>query len=171
MPTLKSKQFILRSYRDTDAKDIAKNINNLKVSRYMTHVPYPYSLKDAKAFLQRIKAKNKKGLKVSLAIAVGKEVVGGITLMAIAKGHKAEMGYWLAPKLWGRGIMSEAVKKVVKYAFGKLKLKRVCAYVMIPNKGSQKVLVKAGFKKEGLLKKHGRKDGKFLDMYIYGKTK
>ena len=85
--------------------------------------------------------------------------------------HNAEIGYWLSEQYWNNGIMTEAVKQMVKYGFNKLKLKKILALVVKSNRGSIKVLKKADFKQKSLLKKHFKKDNKIYDIVIFEKLK
>ncbi|KAJ1701258.1 hypothetical protein LUZ63_001037 [Rhynchospora breviuscula] len=80
----------------------------------------------------------------------------------------AELGYMLASQYWGRGIMTEAVKLVLGTIFGDMEgLERLEANVLVQNVGSQKVLEKAGFTKEGILKKYLILKGKISDIVMY----
>lgn len=170
MPTIKTKKFILRPPRLSDAASITKYIGDIRVSRNLSSVPYPYALKDAKQWLRK-KLKSTGDETLSLLIEIEKEAVGCISLERISKGHKAEMGYWLGRQHWGKGIMTEAVKAMTKLGFNKYKLKRIQAHVFISNKASARVLEKTGFKLEGLLKKAVKKNNKILDAYIFAKIK
>ena len=67
--------------------------------------------------------------------------------------------------------MTRALKEVVKIGFGKFKLNRIFAFVFVDNKGSQRVLEKAGFKFEGRLRKNLIKDKRSIDTLIYSKIK
>ncbi|KAJ4760388.1 Acyl-CoA N-acyltransferases (NAT) superfamily protein [Rhynchospora pubera] len=81
---------------------------------------------------------------------------------------RAELGYLLASQYWGRGIMTKAVKLVLGTIFGDMKgLERLEALVLVQNVGSQRVLEKAGFTKEGILKKYMIHKGKISDMVMY----
>lgn len=62
---------------------------------------------------------------------------------------QAEVGYWIGKKYWGQGYVSEAVKLILEFGFKKLKLHRIQARCFAVNKSSERVMVKAGFKKEG----------------------
>jgi len=106
---------------------------------------------------------------MNFVIDIKGEVAGSVGFNKI-EGYKAEVGYWLARKYWGRGIMTKAVKLVTQFGFKKLKLRRIYAFVFTSNKASMNVLKKAGFKIEGLLKKNAKKGGKFLDDYLFAKT-
>lgn len=166
-----TKKFTLRPFKKTDAKDVAKYINDKTIYNNTSHIPYPYKLKDAKEWLEKTIANyvKKKPRGFHFAIEIKKEVVGCVSLMEIQGGYKAEVGYWLARKYWGKGIMSEAVSELVNYGVKKFKLVRIYAYVFAHNKGSEKVLKKNKFKKEGYIRKGILKDGVMMDEILLAK--
>ena len=146
------------------------NINNKKIYRNALNIPYPYTLKDAKDWITKNlkERRRKKPSMINFAIDINGEVVGGIGLKKV-EGHKAEIGYWLAEKYWGQGIMTQAVKLVTGFGFKKLKLKRIYARAFSFNKASKRVLEKAGYKLEGILRKNTKKDNKFIDDYLFAR--
>ncbi|XP_040365750.1 uncharacterized N-acetyltransferase p20 [Rosa chinensis] len=82
--------------------------------------------------------------------------------------HKADIGYAISPKYWGQGIASEAVKTAVPQVFKDFPhLLRLQAFANSKNKASQRVLEKAGFQKEGLLRKYGCLKGEIIDLVVY----
>jgi RimJ/RimL family protein N-acetyltransferase len=170
---LKSKRFILRPFKKSDATAIAKHINNKNVERYLAALPYPYTLQHARDFIKKnlpnYKAKIPSGL--NLAIVINNEVCGGIGFHSIEYKHQAEMGYWLSQQYWGNGIMTKAVKLFTDFGFKKFKLVRIWAKVHTPNIGSKIVLERNGFKVEGILKKGIMKNNKYVDAYILAKVK
>ncbi|GKC32464.1 acyl-CoA N-acyltransferases superfamily protein [Tanacetum coccineum] len=84
------------------------------------------------------------------------------------KGHKAEIGYCLARKYWGQGITTQALKMSVKIVLKDFpEIVRLEAFADVENIGSQRVLEKAGFKKEGLLRKNTFIKGSFVDDFVY----
>jgi len=169
---LKGKRIILRKLKPSDASSIAKYANDKGVYRYTLRIPYPYKLKDAKDFIKITNKEWKKGTKYRFGIVFNKEVIGTISLEDIKQDHKkAELGYWIGRPFWGKGITSEAVHLILDFAFNDLKLNRISAYTFTPNKASQKVLLKNGFKKEGLVRENVQKDGKFYDDYVFGLLK
>ena len=169
---IQSKNFILRPYRKGDENDVVKNINDRAVSRFLSIVPYPYSRKDAKFWINKcLKGrKEKKKTAVRFAIEMNGKVIGAIDLSNIQK-HKAEIGYWLGRKYWNKGIISEAIRLITNFGFNKLKLKRIYATVFAGNRKSAGVLEKNGFKLEGLLIKDILKNGKLYDSHLYAKIK
>ena len=170
---IKSKKFILRPFKKGDEFSLAKNINNKKVIKNLLVLPFPYKLKDARYWVAKNleEYKKKEPAMIGFAIDIGGEIVGSVGIHKIAKSHQAEIGYWLAEQHWGNGIMTEAVKLITKFSFNELKLERVYAYAFSFNKASQRVLAKAGFKFEGILKKNSKKDNKFIDDYLFSKIK
>lgn len=172
MPTIRSKQFLLRPFRKGDEESLIKNINNKKIARNTSRIPYPYKKKDARFWINRnLKLqKKKKKTAINFAIDINGKVVGGIGFHKI-EAHKAELGYWLGENYWGQGIMTSAVKLVTKYGFAKLGLRRIYADVFPFNKASVKVLEKAGYKYEGRLRKNVLKDNKPMDHLLFAKVK
>lgn len=112
---IKRKNFSLRPYQISDVFDLAKNLNDRLISRNMSSVPYPYTIKDARKFINR-SIKNylkKKPANMALAIIINNELAGGINIQP--QKHMAGLGYWLARKYWGQGIMTEVVSATAKY--------------------------------------------------------
>lgn len=172
IPILYSKKFRLRAFKKGDEGSLIENINNKKIERNTSRIPYPYKSKDARFWINhnlKLRRKKKK-TEINFAVDIEGKVVGGIGLDKI-DGHKAEIGYWLGEKCWGQGIMTSAVKLVTRYAFTELGLKRVYAYVFLFNKASVRVLEKAGYKYEGKLRKHVLKNNKPIDHLLFAKIK
>lgn len=172
MTIIKSKSFSLRPFRKKDEKSLAENINNKKIYRNTFNIPYPYSLKDAKEWISKNlkEARRKRPKQINFVIDINGEVAGSVGFSKIG-GHKAEIGYWLAEKYWGKRIMTRAVKLITKFGFEKLKLRRIYAHVFSFNKASMRVLEKAGYKHEGILRKNIIKDGKFIDGFLFAKVR
>ena len=172
MVIIKTKKFVLRPFKKKDEASLTKNINNKKIYRNTLEIPYPYTLKDAKEWIKKNLKENrkKKPKEISFAIDINGDVIGGIALDKI-KDHQAEIDYWLTTKYWNKGIMTLAIRKVTKYGFDKLKLKRIYARVFPFNKASMKVLKKNGYKLEGILRKEIRKDKKLFDNHLFAKIR
>lgn len=169
MVTLQGPGFVLRPYRKGDAQSLQEHINDREIAKNTLRIPYPYTIKDARSWIATcLKGnKQKKPTSVNFALTVDDKVVGGIGLDAIHERHKAELGYWLGRKYWGQGMMTVAVRLMVDYGFQQLKLARIYAHVFPFNKASARVLEKAGFSYEGLLRANAVKDGKAHDELVY----
>ncbi len=115
-----------------------------------------------------VQAVEQHGEPVHFAIRTSdEELIGGCGFDGMTKGHRAEIGYWLAKPHWGQGIMASVVGKACEHAFVRWKLVRITAHVFHFNLASASVLEKNGFVFEGDLRKHYRKDGQFIDGKLY----
>jgi ribosomal-protein-alanine N-acetyltransferase len=96
-------------------------------------------------------------------------LVGGVTLGNVRHGvsQSGHIGYWVGEKYAGRGLMVEAVQLLVSFAFDTLKLHRIEAACIPDNARSIRVLEKAGFRREGLLRSYLRINGVWQDHYLY----
>lgn len=99
------------------------------------------------------------------------KMIGQISLYSIKRLPFASgfVGYSIDEQETGRGIGTEAVRLVNRFAFETVNLHRVEAYVSPRNGGSIKVLEKAGFQREGLLRELLFINGTWEDHYIYAK--
>ena len=158
---------IIRDWQVKDAPSIAKYANSRKIwINLRDSFPYPYSLQDAESFISHAIEADPRTI---FAIATQSEAIGSIGLMPGKDVHRftAEIGYWLAEPFWGKGIMTQAVKSMAEYAIQDLKLNRIFAEPYTTNPASARVLEKAGFKCEGILRSNVFKDAKVLDQFLY----
>ena len=148
-------------------------LNDKDIFDKTLRIPYPYSDEDADKFIGIVtEATARYGHPVHFAIRDGdNQLIGGCGFDGLSYGHRAEIGYWLAKQYWGQGIMTDVVRSACAFAVEQWKLVRITAHVFEFNKGSARVLEKSGFEFEGLLRKHHKKDGKFLDSKLYALVK
>lgn len=96
-------------------------------------------------------------------------LIGGITIGNIRHGvaQSGQIGYWVGHRFAGQGYMPEALRLLSTYAFETLRLHRVEAACIPDNGRSIRVLEKAGFQREGLLRSYLRINGTWHDHYLY----
>ncbi len=99
----------------------------------------------------------------------GGKLAGGITLGNIRHGvaQSGQIGYWIGERYAGKGLMLEGLQLLVGHAFQTLRLHRVEAACIPENRRSIRVLEKAGFQREGLLRSYLRINGAWQDHYLY----
>ncbi|WP_274629776.1 GNAT family N-acetyltransferase [Arvimicrobium flavum] len=99
----------------------------------------------------------------------GGKLVGGITLGNIRHGvsQSGQIGYWIGERYAGQGLMLEGLRLLTRHAFETLRLHRVEAACIPDNTRSVRVLEKAGFQREGLLRSYLRINGAWQDHYLY----
>jgi RimJ/RimL family protein N-acetyltransferase len=127
--------------------------------------PHPYTLLDANRFIGM--AGSTKNL--LFAIDVGGEAVGGIGIHYFEDVYRGtgEIGYWLSESLWGRGIVTDAVRTLVSEVFQKTDLVRIQAGIFSNNIASARVLEKSGFVREAVHKNAITKNGVVMDEIMY----
>jgi RimJ/RimL family protein N-acetyltransferase len=168
---LQSTTCVVRSFRTSDAASLARHGNNRAVwLNLRDRFPHPYAEKDAAWYIDFVLTKNPYH---SLAIEVDGEAVGGVSLRPGEDIERigAEIGYWLGEAHWGRGVMTDVVRMTTDYAFTELGLERVFAVPFTTNVASCRVLEKAGYVREGTLRRSAIKDGRILDQFIYAKVR
>ncbi len=171
---LEGKGIFLRYWSASDAEALRASCDEIDLGK-VTHIPHPYNLKHAVDFISRSEAERQTGGRIDLAIVSKGETtpVGNIGLIKIDKPNScAELAYHLGKAHRGRGIMPEAVRIMLDYAFNELKLNRVQVSHVIGNDSSRRVIEKVGFKFEGVLrKKCNPAFGGFKDLKLYSMLK
>lgn len=159
--------FLLREWRLEDAVSLARNISNINIwNNVRDGLPYPYTERNAEEYLHVV---SEKPYVQDLAIVIDHEAVGGIGFIPLCdvERYSAEIGYWLGEDYWNRGIMSEAIRQVVEYVFRETDIIRLFASVYEYNPASMRVLEKAGFTRQAVLRKAAVKNGKVIDMHYF----
>ena len=171
---MNKKDFELRELRPSDAASLAENMNNIRIwNSVFDSFPHPFSEEDATQFIEKKLEKPKPA--VDFAIVVDEKAVGGISIILqeeISLKICAEIGFLLGEKYWNKGIMTQAIKETVSYAFTNFPyLRKIYATPFDFNIASQKTLQKAGFEREAILKQAAMKNGKVVDLHYYSLLK
>jgi ribosomal-protein-alanine N-acetyltransferase len=87
---------------------------------------------------------------------------------ASADATEAELGYELAPDVWGHGYATEAAYAMVSFGFRELGVHRICAYCNADNLASARVLERLGMQREGRLRERAYYKGRWWDELVYG---
>lgn len=153
------------------AKEFAelKNIPEILNNGY-DKTPNPYTEKDAIAFINKEIGKTPGE---RFLIYWNNEIAGeiGITLKDDVFRLNAEIGYFISKEFWGKGLATQAVKKMTEYTFKHFDVVRLVAGVFDFNKSSMKVLEKNGYYLESVRKNAVIKNGKIINDYIWVKLK
>lgn len=175
MEILVDKKISLTEYRNTDKAALIRHLNDIDIYKNTLQIPYPYTEDSADFWLDFVSKKYKKiGQTTEFAIRNEQhELIGAIGRLTLEglNGHADEIGYWLAKTYWNQGIMTKVVKRFTDYCFEEFPLFRIGARVFSYNIGSQKVLQKCGFQKEGYLRKAYKKDDQLIDAVLFAKLK
>lgn len=141
----------LRRLTPADGAEMAEALNNLDVARNLVAVPHPYELNDAREFLNG-PAMSRHML--CAAITVEGAFAGCVAIDALT--GQPELGYWIAPAFWGRGVASAATRAMVDLVFSATSLDKLVSGHFVDNAASAAVLAKLGFRKSGIVEQRSR---------------
>ncbi|HIB37095.1 GNAT family protein [Mesonia sp.] len=165
---LQTSKYYLRSIENSDISMIFKGLSHPEVIKYYG-ISYT-SLAETKTQMQWYKNLELSGSGKWFAICElsTDNFLGAVGLNNLIELHqKAEIGIWLLPEHWGKGIFQEVMPKVVAYGFKELNLHRIEAFVESDNKKCKDALAKTGFVYEGTMKDCEKKNGKFINLSVY----
>lgn len=166
---LETDRIRLRKLDLNDSQDIYEYGLDKNVSKYVMWKQYE-SEEDAKTYIQSVLNSYEKGNFNIWGIEYKEEnkVIGTIDFMSYSEKHKkTDLGYVLNRSYWNKGLMTEAVKAVVKYAFEILELNKVGAKAIDLNVGSYTVMEEAGMTNEGVSRDDCFKNDIFYDIVNY----
>ena len=156
----------IRQWRLSDAKDLAAALSNQKVLNNLRDgLPYPYREQDAQNYIRAMLSADPDQT-FAYAVCVDDKAVGSVTAFRQENIHRCTAE--LAEAYWGQGIMTQAVCMLCARLFSVTDLLRIYAEPFACNMGSRRVLEKAGFQLEGILRSNACKNGQVLDMAMYG---
>lgn len=164
--------FFLSPVEPTDRTALVEHLQEREIWRNTLYIPYPYTADDADEWVEeRLAHRTDQPRPVTFALrrSDGKLIgVVGADHLDVGTTHRANIGYWLAKPYWGRGLMTRAARRYVRYALTRLEVTRLTAEVFVWNEASARVLEKVGFRQEGRLRRHREKDGRLADVFYYG---
>jgi len=171
-PILETNRFDLVEINESHLENIFELYSDQKVTKYFDLIPLK-SKEEAKKEIDFYKKRFKDniGIRWGIALKNQREIIGTLGFNKIIKNHKGRIGYDLQSKHWGKGIMSEVLEAIVQYGFNKLELNRIEAEVMQGNIGSEKLLTKLQFQKEGILKDWMHWNDNFYDITMFSLIK
>jgi [ribosomal protein S5]-alanine N-acetyltransferase len=161
---------VLRPWRSGDEASLAQHANDRDVwCNLRDQFPHPYTAADAAGW---VAFASKQERATALAIEVESQAVGGVSLRLQDDVERvtAEIGYWLGKAFWSRGIMTAAVRAMTRHGFEQFSLTRIFAVPFAANVASHKVLVNAGYTREGVLRRSAIKDGSVTDQLLFAIT-
>jgi len=168
--SIQTNRLLLREFVDSDWIAVHEYSSDPEVCEYMEWGPN--SVRETKEFLKRAvrAAKDTPRFGYDLAITdlKSRALLGAVGLALIGyPANQALIGYVLARQYWGQGIMSEAVKAMIGFGFGTLKLHRICAACDPRNVASYRVMERCGMRREAHFIEDKMIKGKWRDHFYY----
>ena len=145
-PDLATERLCLRRPNDKDVEAIVGIVGDWEVARRLARVPHPYGPADARFFLEQVVPAE---WVWAMTLQGDDTLLGTIGLTPEDGVDRAELGYWLSPAHWGRGITTEAARAVVSFGFECVGLPVLTSGYFEDNPASGQVLRKLGFVEAG----------------------
>ncbi|ESP91444.1 MULTISPECIES: GNAT family N-acetyltransferase [Pseudoalteromonas] len=167
---IETERLILKALTKEDARALFAIFSDHEVMKYWNTEPWG-SMEQATCFIAKSTATLENNTQMTLGIYWKEtgELLGKIMLFSYDKPSKrAEIGFGISRRYWGKGIVSEAGQALVEHAFNHLGLRRIEAEIDPDNISSSKALERLGFEKEGVLKQRWEINGVVSDSAIYG---
>lgn len=169
MPQLETERIILRKLVRSDAEDMYEYCSDEDTPKFLTWEPHE-SLKYTRDYLKFVIKKYKTGefLDWGIVLKSNGKLIGTCGFTSIDLDHsKGEIGYVINGAYRNNGYATEAVERVLKYAFEELELNRMEARVIEGNDASIALLEKCDMTREGLFRDEMYLKGEFKNIIHY----
>lgn len=164
---LQTERLILRRFQVEDAEEFYCNVtSDNKVNKFLTW-PVHKAVEETRELLTGWVKSYEKPERYCWAIVLKEndQLIGTIAAPTIKnRTETAEVTYCIGSAWWGLGIVTEALKEVIRYLFEEIQVNRVEAGYDVNNPASGRVLEKVGMQKEGVLRKAGRNNQGLFDL-------
>jgi ribosomal-protein-alanine N-acetyltransferase len=168
-PIVETERLLLRRITNDDVDEVFELRSNPETMKYIPR-PLVKNTEDALDHIAMIEDKivTNVGINWGITLKHSPKLLGIIGYYRMQpENHRAEIGYILLPEYHGKGIIPEALNRLIRYGFDDLKLHSIEAVIDPENFASEKVLQKCGFTKEAHFKESEFYEGRFLDKVIY----
>lgn len=170
---IETERLIIRDYVEGDIGAFHELFTNEEVMLLMPEIK-TNSLDESKKYLYEAivesKYDNRRKFFFAITLRDSGQYIGEIgysTVIDCAEGRVVNLGYFIFPQYWGRGVVTEAVRGIMSYAFEKTDVIKIESGCLKANYGSVRVMEKVGMKQEGELLKHMYYNGELHDRLDY----
>lgn len=172
-PEIETARLRLRNIEQNDAQSIFHYFSQQEVTKFYGMDSFK-TIEDAENLIHSFQLgfQSKKMIRWGIALKETDELIGTCGFHSISVKYKrAEVGYEVSDKQWGKGFAQEALKAIFTFGFQDMEFIRIGAVVMIENVPSRKVLEKLGFKEEGTLRNYIIQNGLSYDVIMHSLLK
>lgn len=148
----------LVNFSDKHRDGLVNVLNQQEVIKWILMPPVPYFYEDADSYIGRCRENLKSDDEYNFAIELEGKYIGGAVLRRIQEErNNAITGYSTGKEYWGKGYGTEALKKIIRFGFEKMKLQKITAFIFEGNIASEKILLKCGFIHDSFISKQVKK--------------
>jgi RimJ/RimL family protein N-acetyltransferase len=167
-PPLADEEVLLRPWTLADVPAVTAACQDPEVSRW-TVIPREYTELHATEFIATRDTDRAAGRELSFAVVGNDDVLLGAIGMSNFDwaDHKGEIGYWMAREARGRGLGTRALRLLSRWAIEGLGLERLELMANPANEASQRLAERAGFRREGTLRRYRTRHGVREDLIMF----
>jgi len=143
-PLVSTERLVLRPPHIDDAEEMAELANNINIARMLAHMPHPYSIKDAEAFIGKAQKNIGRACIYSITETDTGKLIGVGSLHETKEDTEPHMGYWIGEPFWGKGYASEAARALVDLYFKVSNRPILLVSARVSNEASIKIIRKCG---------------------------
>jgi len=174
VPVLEADGLRLRPWRDSDVPRIVEACSDERTQLWLGQMPSPYTEADARAWLEHLAENRAGGHSVCWAVVEPEHddvALAGVNYFDLVPEVECEVGYWTHPDARGRGVMTRAMREVVRHAFDDVGVRRVSAGAAVDNTASRRVIEANGLRQYGVERlgtvvRGGRADIVWYDVLV-----
>ena len=168
-PVIKTERLVLEQLHSSHAEAMCRQMRLLPDNSGWAGAFPAQSPEAARTRIQQHNTAFKRKANIHWAVRKtrGKSLIGVCKLFEFEYQSKAEVGYWIGTRHWNEGYATEALLATIAFGFNSLELHRIYATTDVTNEASQRVLQKAGFQKEGVLRRDTRRSGVWCDSELH----
>ncbi len=173
IPVLETDHYILRGMTEKDAREMFQFMGDRQTMKFIK----PDPVQNQQEMLQEIEDRLEKyGMRKEIPWVIetkaAGELIGTFSLHKLHLFHrKAEMGAVIREDFQRKGVMSEIIGEILEFGFGPLKLNRIVGDIFAHNEGSERLLAKFGFRKEGVLRQTDFDGERYHDTVVFSLLK
>jgi len=168
--SIETDRLLLRRFVPADAPRVAAICNTDEVYIGTLALPHPYTEESAIWWIEHQQENFEKDYYYDYAVTDKQsgELYGCMGMGIDLNSNMGEIGYWIDPNHWNKGIATEAAEAIIRFGFEVKKFHKINASYFTYNPASGRVMEKVGMEREGLRKKHVWKIDRFEDIVLYG---
>ncbi len=170
--TLKTERLVLRPLSTDDVDVIWNDISDPEIARQMAWEAHTERSQTVE-FLKNEVTRRESGKGITWAVFKDGSFCGIFSLIGLVRKHraltynKAELAYWISRRHQRQGIMTEAGRRVLEFAFAELKLHKLVVSHFSTNLASENLIKRLGFRYVGEQREEFQKDGRWHNHKLY----
>ena len=166
--TLETERLVLRRLEKADAEPLFYGLRNQPEFLYYTNKK-PVTIEEQLEIFEALdeKYENKEYYNWGIELKETGTIVGMINFHVENRNDSVEFNYATDNRFWGKGIMTEALRVVTKFAIEKMMVNRIQGGCIVENLASKRVIEKCGYEFEGVLRAFVKLEDGYHDMNMY----